>query len=66
MKEKKQLQIDKRDELISLVRGYTFMNDYKTFYQQKHSKIEYAEINHFVIFVKSELPSYLSKHRFRN
>ena len=40
--------IEKRDELISLVKGYTFMGQYETFYELKQSKIHFIKENNFI------------------
>jgi len=48
IKEELKLNIEKRDELISLVKGYTFMNKYETFYELKQGKIHFVKENHLV------------------
>ena len=37
--------MEKRDELISLVKGYTFMNKYQSFYEIWQNKIHFVKEN---------------------
>lgn len=43
IKEELSIIIEKRDELVSLVKGYTFMNNYETFYELKQGKIHFVK-----------------------
>lgn len=45
------INIDKHDELLSLVNGYILMNDYQTFYEYADGQIRYVDASDMVVLV---------------
>ena len=48
IKEELGITIEKRDELISLVKGYIYMNKFNTFYERKDGNIRVVGEDEFV------------------